>query len=102
MMYGWHDGGWGIFWMILSWVVIVAIVALLVRVFAGGGRPLRKAGAMRRQILDDRFAQGEISEEEYRDRNACPGREPALTPHPRRAPVLKGSCLAPPSCCDAF
>ena len=68
MMYGWHDGGWGVFWMILSWVVIVAIVALLVRVFASGWSSPSKGQRDPRQILDERFAQGEISEEEYRDR----------------------------------
>ncbi len=68
MMYGWHDGGWGIFWMILSWVVIVAIVALLVRVFAGGWSSPSEGRRDPHQILDDRFARGEISEEEYRDR----------------------------------
>ena len=26
MPYGWHDGGWGVLWMILSWGLIVAIM----------------------------------------------------------------------------
>jgi len=69
MPYGWHDGGWGVLWMIASWALIVAIVVFAVRAFSSGeqrdrsGRE-RDPGA----ILDERFARGEISEEEYRER----------------------------------
>ena len=68
MMYGWNNGGWGIFWMILSWVVFVAIVVLLVRAFAGGWSSPSEGRRDPRQILDERLARGEISEGEYRDR----------------------------------
>jgi putative membrane protein len=65
-----HDGGWGVWWMIFSWVLIVAIVALVVRALtaSGGssGSGERTIGA--REILDERFARGEISEDEYRER----------------------------------
>jgi putative membrane protein len=70
MPYGWHDGGWGVLWMILWWAVVVALVVLVVRWItqssgtgSTGGRP---SDAL--DILDERFARGEISEEEYRER----------------------------------
>lgn len=67
-MYGWNDGGWGILWMIVSWAVIVGIVVLIVRAFSGGASSPSERRRDPRGILDERFARGEISEEEYRDR----------------------------------
>ena len=68
MPYGWHDGGWGILWMIASWVLIVALVVWLVRSFSSGG----SGGAGRKpsplDILDERLARGEISSDEYEER----------------------------------
>ena len=68
MPYGWHDGGWGILWMILSWALIAAIVVVLVRAFS----PVSSDRSGRiddpKAILDERFARGEISEDEYRER----------------------------------
>ncbi|MDQ6754701.1 MAG: SHOCT domain-containing protein [Actinomycetota bacterium] len=75
-MMGWT---WS-FWALLL-VGIVLLVILAVRVFSGGmnrggaGRgegpgadvPAPGAGAARR-ILDERYARGELSTEEYRDR----------------------------------
>ena len=67
MPYGMHDGGWGVWWMILSWVIVVAIVALIVRsVMPTGGGGERSPDP--RRILEERFARGEISEQEYRER----------------------------------
>lgn len=57
MPYGWHEGNWGILWMVASWVVIV----LLVWVIARAIRP-EAGGADRRrdpkEILQERFARG--------------------------------------------
>ena len=69
MPYGWHDGGWGVLWMIFSWAVIVAIVVFLVRAFSGGGADTSERADDSRAILDGRFARGEISEDEYRERS---------------------------------
>lgn len=67
MPYGWHDGGWGFLWMILVWAIFLAIVVVFVRAaFPSGGRDERSRGA--REILAERFARGEISEDEYRER----------------------------------
>jgi putative membrane protein len=67
MHYGW-DGGWSVFWMILWWIAVVAIVVLMVGAFTrepspavGSRDPLG--------ILDERYARGEISEEEYQERH---------------------------------
>ena len=68
MPYGWHDGGWGVLWMIASWALIIAIIVFVVRAFSSGSpeRPERTEDA--KKILDERFARGEISEEELRER----------------------------------
>lgn len=67
MPYGWHDGGWGVLWMVLSWAVIVAIVVFAVRALSPGSTD-RSGNVDPRAILDERFARGEISEQEYRER----------------------------------
>jgi flagellar biosynthesis/type III secretory pathway M-ring protein FliF/YscJ len=45
MPYGWHDGSWGILWMVASWLVIVVLVWVIVRAMirpeAGGGERQR-------------------------------------------------------------
>ena len=68
MPYGWHNGGWGVLWMIVSWGLIALVVFLLVRAVAGGPSDRSERPKDARQILEERFARGEISEEEYRDR----------------------------------
>jgi len=67
MPYGWHEGGWGIFWMILSWGVIVAVFWMMLRAFAPDrdqDEPLHDP----KEVLAERFAKGEINAEEYRER----------------------------------
>jgi putative membrane protein len=63
--------------MILSWALIVGIVAWIVRAFAwrSDESSARADGAT--AILDERFARGEISEEDYRERRrVLEGSEP--------------------------
>ena len=70
MMDGWGTPGWGpgfgIVFMLLFWgliiVGIVAIVKWLARPSAGAGTLPQKPA---RQILDERYARGEIEREEY-------------------------------------
>jgi len=70
MMDGWGTPGWGpgfgIVFMLLFWglviVGIVAIVKWLARPSAGAGTSPQKSA---RQILDERYARGEIEREEY-------------------------------------
>lgn len=65
----WWDTGhwyWGVVMMALFWGAVVAAVYLVVR---GRGRADKRPSA--REILDDRFARGELSEEEYARRRAA-------------------------------
>jgi putative membrane protein len=64
---GRHDGGhgWGWVVMVLLIVLIVAVTVLLVRHFGDGGRRSVRGAE---DVLADRFARGEIDEEEYRTR----------------------------------
>ncbi|HEY0699890.1 MAG TPA: SHOCT domain-containing protein [Micromonospora sp.] len=74
--YGDHMGGWGVTLMVLNmvlfWALVVAGVVLLVR-YLGRTRPEggRLVGADAERILAERFARGEIDEEEYHSRLAA-------------------------------
>ena len=64
-MDGW-GGGWMWLWgslMMLSWVVIIAAAVWLVSRSRDGTRPSRA-----REILDERYARGELTTDEYRER----------------------------------
>jgi putative membrane protein len=75
-MYYWnHHGmsGWGWFVAsvsaILFWALLVLLIVLLVRAMSRGfGHPHDVSGASPEQVLAERFARGEIDEEEYRRR----------------------------------
>jgi putative membrane protein len=76
------DSTW-LFWLLLI-VGIVLLVILAVRAFSGGitrpgtgggpgagrgpGRPGAMGASAARRILDERYAKGELSTEEYRER----------------------------------
>jgi len=67
---GW--GGWGFgvpgLGMILVWVVVIALAVLLVRAFAGAGKEPgggANTGKTALQILEERYARGEIEREEF-------------------------------------
>jgi len=74
---GWGGSGWGWghmifggFMMILFWGAIIALVVLLVR-WLGGGPTHGPASPRHRtplEILQERFAKGEIDKEEYEER----------------------------------
>jgi putative membrane protein len=59
--------GFGIpgFGMILVWVVIIVAVVALVRLLTGG---FQGRGTSARQLLDERFARGEIDRQEYEEK----------------------------------
>ncbi|MFF4910809.1 SHOCT domain-containing protein [Streptomyces sp. NPDC001260] len=81
----WYDhdvSGWGWFTMsvgmILFWAVLIALGVMLFRTLSrsddsptsSGTAPRRPAGSTAEQLLAERFARGEIDEDEYRHRLA--------------------------------
>jgi putative membrane protein len=76
MMYGWHDqgmnGGWlalMIVAMVIFWVVFVVGVVVVVRHYLharpSAGPTSSSPGDAAVSVLKERFAKGEVSEEEY-------------------------------------
>jgi putative membrane protein len=61
--HGWHHGGWWILWL-LAWALVVAVLVTLVW---RSRRPPRD-GDTAKSILAERYARGEISADEYRER----------------------------------
>jgi len=80
----WHmwNGGWGFWWvfpLIMVFVIIACVAMLLLGHRAGGGGGLPHWGPGRSwgdprysalQILNERFARGEIQEQEYEEKKA--------------------------------
>lgn len=82
MMYGYGPGGWWMMFMPLLWIALIAVIVwAVVRVIlpSGGGR----AEARREtplEILDRRYAQGEIDDTAYTTARArLSGREPGTS-----------------------
>lgn len=80
---GWYGGGEGASWlgwlgmglmMLTFWGLLAAAIVWVVRSTGasrvGGHSQIRAAGPDPLQILDERFARGEVSEEEYERRRA--------------------------------
>ena len=68
--HGWGPGGgWGWLWgpiVLLLWVALVATVVWFV---ARSGRPRERSGLERaREVLAERYARGELTTDEYRER----------------------------------
>ncbi|MEV4482702.1 SHOCT domain-containing protein [Micromonospora coxensis] len=64
-----HDtgmAGWMWVWPLLVVAALVVLVVLVVRALGAGQQPGGRRSA--RQILDERYARGEIDGEEYRRR----------------------------------
>ena len=68
-MHDWMGWGWGGMWfgpllMLAALALLVAFVVVLVR-WLGGDRAASSAPRTARDILDERYARGEIDREEY-------------------------------------
>ncbi|SNX52681.1 putative membrane protein [Thermoanaerobacterium sp. RBIITD] len=69
MMNGWGYGGnfiWGLIWMIVEIGLVIGAIYFIVSLFQNNKGGYRKNDAM--EILRERYARGEISEEEYLER----------------------------------
>jgi putative membrane protein len=68
--WSWGIGAW--WWMLLMagfWIAVIVAIVLLVPSLAGGGtRPGHDPKTGARQILAERYAQGEIDSDEYAER----------------------------------
>ena len=66
--WGWghHSWLWGGVMMIGWWVLVVAVVVIVVRALGQQGRSAPISGA--EQVLSERYARGEIDEQEFRAR----------------------------------
>ena len=69
MMWGYGMSGFGWFVMVAWWALVVAAIVWLVRSVAG--QPEARGSA--RRLLDERFAAGELSVEEYQQRRRVLG-----------------------------
>lgn len=66
--FGWTDGmGWGGLWMVLWWVLVIVAIALLVKWLL---QPEGRREKTPLDILKERYARGEIDQEEYKKRRA--------------------------------
>jgi putative membrane protein len=67
-----YGGSWGIGMMLVSFLFLALIVVgvlFVVRSFSDGGRTApRTQGTRALDILDERFARGEIDQKEYEER----------------------------------
>ena len=70
MMNGWDMSGWGWAWMTVTMVIGASLVFLLAMLVLRGPRPNEwtRESDNPLEILAQRYAKGEISEEEYRAR----------------------------------
>jgi putative membrane protein len=69
MMWGYGLDGFGWFVMVMWWVLVVAWIVWLVR--SAARQPDGRGSA--RRLLDERFAAGELSVEEYQQRRCTLG-----------------------------
>lgn len=71
MGYGYGDVGpmwlWMLGWSVLLLVALTALIWAIVHLARGGG-PEARGQSSARNILDERYARGEIGDEEYRTR----------------------------------
>ncbi|MHB8623263.1 MAG: SHOCT domain-containing protein [Sulfuricaulis sp.] len=66
---GWWGFGFGGFFMILFWVVIIALVVQLMRWIRGSSaRTGQPSGNSALDTLKERYARGEIGREEYQQK----------------------------------
>jgi putative membrane protein len=82
MMFWYGNGmsGWGYAFTLLVWALVIAGVVVVVRYLAH--EPPTPKDTTPERILAERFARGEISEQEYQSRLATLHRGPRPAGHP--------------------
>jgi putative membrane protein len=71
MDWGWGGGmgwGFGMFGMLLFWIVVIAGIVALLRWMTAGPAAGTRSGDRALEILRERYARGEIDREEYEAR----------------------------------
>ena len=72
MMWWWHNSGWGWFWMtvmmVVFWGLVAVAVVAVVRALGAQDRNATPRGSTPSpdEVLDERFARGDIDVDEYR------------------------------------
>jgi putative membrane protein len=59
----WAGWGWQWLWMFAFWAIVIGLVVWAVLRVAPANRP---EGNRARQILDERYARGEVGDDDYR------------------------------------
>ncbi len=62
-MYEGHWFGGGFMW--LFWILLIVVLLWVVKAASGGGSPSSESGKSALDILKERYARGEINQEEY-------------------------------------
>jgi len=70
----WQFGGLGMIWMLLFWVGVVVLIVWAVR-NVGDNRDRRDTSSRAIEILEERYARGEIDSDEFHRRSSELGRE---------------------------
>lgn len=65
--WGWCGAGMMLVWLVFLVLIIVGVV-LVVRSLSGGGISGRSGGSRALDILDERFARGELEQKDYEER----------------------------------
>jgi putative membrane protein len=71
MMSGWGGMWFGPILMILIPLTLILLIVWLVRAFASGRTASKLNDANARKILDERYAKGEVDDEEYQRRRSA-------------------------------
>jgi putative membrane protein len=67
----WWDSGWGIVWALLMaafWIAVIAVIVVLLRSVAR--TPDGVGGQSALKALEERYARGEVTREEFLERRA--------------------------------
>lgn len=67
----WFGEWWMALWMLLFWAGLILLVVWGVRAISGDGHGVSRAGSNRAlEILEERFARGEIDRDEFTERRS--------------------------------